>query len=278
MERQTHPARHRVTSVVRRALVALALLLWPGTVALAQSPDSASRAEPLFSGRDALLLGAFALGSFAVSTQDERIVRELRDPDLQENETLGSLARGAKVVNERSLFAATALTWGVARLAGAERTADVSLHAAEAVLVSSAMATVVRGVLGRSRPFITNGQDAYDFEPGKGFGDLAYRAYPSIHASASMATAAVLVHELRRSRPRAARVAGPLLYTAAVLPGAARMYSNKHWASDVVMGLGFGWWTGRKVVRYHHTRERTRSDRWLLGASGMNGMVLTFRF
>ena len=278
MDRSTPRARRRVTAAARRTFVALALVLWPAAGALAQSADSAARAEPLFTGRDALLLGAFALGSFAVSTQDERIVRELRDPDLQRNETLGSLARGAKVVNERSLFAASALTWGVARLAGAEGTADVSLHVAEAVFVSSALATVVRGVLGRSRPFITNGEDAYDFEPGKGFGDLAYRAYPSIHASASMATAAVLVHELRRSRPGAARVAAPLLYTAAALPGAARMYSNKHWASDVVMGLGLGWWTGRKVVRYHHTRDRTKSDRWLLGADGANGVVLTLRF
>jgi membrane-associated phospholipid phosphatase len=275
MHRSTPPSRRRVTAALCRALIGLLVAL-PATAA-AQSADSA-RAEPLFTAGDALILGAFALGSFAVSTADERIVRELRDPCLQENGTLGSLARGAKVVNERSLFAASALGWGVARLAGADGAADVSLHVAEAVFVSSAMATVVRGVLGRSRPFITNGEDAYDFEPGKGFGDLAYRAYPSIHASATMGTAAVLVHELRRHNPKAARVAAPLLYTASVLPGAARMYSNKHWASDVVMGLGLGWWTGRKVVRYHHSRERTKSDRWLLGANGVDGVMVTFRF
>ena len=246
----------------------------------AQAADSlpAARREPLFSRRDALTLGGLALASVAVSTLDRRIARGLQKPTVQDNSSLGGVARSAKLVNERSLFAIEMGTWAVSRLTHADRPADIALHAAEAVFVSSAAATVVRGVLGRSRPFITNDGDPYDFHAGKGFGGLAYRAYPSIHASASMATAVVVTRELRRDHPEAARIVGPLLYAGALLPGAARMYADKHWASDVAMGLGLGWWTGQKVVRDHHSRDRTKLDRWMLGASGDGGVVVTLRF
>jgi hypothetical protein len=45
------------------------------------------------------------------------------------------------------------------------------------------------------------------------------------------------------------------------------MYEDKHWASDVVMGAAIGTFAGLKVVRFNHTHEGNRIDRWLLGTS-----------
>jgi membrane-associated phospholipid phosphatase len=247
----------------------------------AQAVDTLPRrAEPLFTGRDALVLGGFTLASIALSTADERIARDLQDSSLQANRTVDDIADGAAFVNEKSLFVAGAVTYGIAKLAGGERTADVAFHATEAIVISSALATVVRGALGRSRPFVTGDAgeyDAYDFEPGKGFSALSHRAWPSIHASAAMSVATVLAHEISRDNRGAGRIATPLLYGAAALPGLGRMYGDKHWASDVLMGMGLGWWTGRKVVRYHHSRETTKLDRWFLSAGGSTAVV-TVRF
>jgi membrane-associated phospholipid phosphatase len=49
--------------------------------------------------------------------------------------------------------------------------------------------------------------------------------------------------------------------------GLSRMYNNRHWASDVIMGAAIGTFAGTKVVRYHRTHPTNQLDRWLLRAS-----------
>jgi membrane-associated phospholipid phosphatase len=57
------------------------------------------------------------------------------------------------------------------------------------------------------------------------------------------------------------------MYGGAALVGLSRMYENRHWASDVIMGAAIGTFAGTKVVRYHRTHPGNRIDRWLLNAS-----------
>ena len=270
-----HPEMILVPSSLTRAVALLALA---SAIAGAQGADSTrSQPTPLVSGRDAVFAGVVVLGSAAVSTIDRRVAVSLRSPRWQDREALDDIAHGAKLVNERSLFAAGVATYLVGRVGRMERLADVSFHATEAIVISSVVGTGIRGTLGRTRPFVTAGRDPYDFHPGKGFSELQYRAFPSIHASASMATAVVMAHETGRWWPRSHKVVAPLLYTAALTPGLARMYASKHWASDVVAGVALGAWTGAKVVRYHHGRKHNRLDRWFLRAGEQGGVSLAWR-
>ena len=62
-------------------------------------------------------------------------------------------------------------------------------------------------------------------------------------------------------------VIGPILYTGAALTGVSRMYNNRHWMSDVLVGAGVGTFAGLKVVRYQHSHPGNRIDRWLLKGS-----------
>jgi len=196
------------------------------------------------------------------------------------------MARIVAKVNEKSLFAAGLVTYGVARLAHAPRTTtEFAWHTTESIFIASATATVVRGILGRSRPFVTADSDAFDYKPGQGFRELKYRAYPSIHAAASFATAAAITAETRRHSKRTAWVVGPLAYALATGPGLARMYADKHWASDVAMGAALGAVSGWATVRYHHHRPGNRLDRVFIGrpspapvADGGLGLVWTFTF
>jgi membrane-associated phospholipid phosphatase len=63
--------------------------------------------------------------------------------------------------------------------------------------------------------------------------------------------------------------------------GIARLYSNAHWASDVVMGAGIGTLTALKVYRYNHvTTTSNRANRWMLRAvpavaPGLDGRGVT---
>ena len=154
--------------------------------------------------------------------------------------------------------------------------ADVGLHATEALVLTVGISEAIRGPLGRLRP--RNSQnDQYDFQFWGGFTDFARRSYPSLHSAVGFTTASVLVQEIHFRKPRANRWAGPILYTAALIPGVTRMYLDEHWASDVFSGAVLGAVLGTKVVNYAHTHKRNRLDRWLLGATlvpSANGMLV----
>jgi membrane-associated phospholipid phosphatase len=85
---------------------------------------------------------------------------------------------------------------------------------------------------------------------------------------AAFAAAAAVSAETSRWWPQTTYyLIGPALYGGAIAVGASRMYENRHWASDVIMGAAIGTFAGTKVVRYHRTHPTNSIDRWLLRAS-----------
>ena len=70
---------------------------------------------------------------------------------------------------------------------------------------------------------------------------------------------------MRRWWPQSAWYIAPVMYGGAGLIALSRMYDNKHWASDVLIGGLIGTFAGLKVVKYHHQHPYNRIDRWLLG-------------
>ena len=78
------------------------------------------------------------------------------------------------------------------------------------------------------------------------------------------AAAAAVTSETSKWWPNSTWYIAPVMYGGATLIAASRMYNNKHWASDVVMGAAIGTFAGTKVVRYHHSHPGNRIDRWLL--------------
>ena len=265
-------------------------VLWGATVVLpsmlpAQGSDSlrASHHPPVITWLDAATLGAGIAGSIALMGSDSRIARRLQSDAYQNNDHYQDIASVAGKFNEKSLFAVGLITYGVAKLVHAPRTTtDIAWHTTESIFIASATATIARGILGRSRPFVTADSDAYDYKPGMGFRELKYRAYPSIHAASAFATASALTTETARHSHGAAWIVGPLSYSLATLPGLARMYEDKHWASDVLMGAALGTVTGWATVRYHHNREGNRLDDFFLGpapsATSNGGVALTWGF
>ena len=171
-------------------------------------------------------------------------------------------------VNETPLTIAAFATWGVGRLAHSETTADVGLHTFEALVLTTAMSEVLRGTIGRTRPREAP-EDPFKFKPGNGFTSFETRSYPSLHTAAAFATATALVGEIHERRPGATKVAAPLLYTAAMIPGLTRIYLDQHWASDIVAGGFLGALIGSRVVSYAHSHKRNRFDRALLGVNAV---------
>jgi membrane-associated phospholipid phosphatase len=233
-------------------------LLCAGAVPLrAQQADSGR--GPLFDRRELSIGLGLAAMTAALMPFDRSVAEELRDPAPQQS---AFLRRGARTFNALGGSGAIAFgvgAYAVGRLAHAPRLTALGLYTTEAIALSGTATALIKGVAGRQRPFVETG-DADDFTFGAGFGGGGRTSFPSGHTTAAFAAATAITAELHRSSPRAAWIAGPLLYGGAALVGLARVYDDKHWASDVVAGAGIGTLAGVTVVRFGHARPGARSS------------------
>ena len=259
--------------MVRFRLIAASLLL--ARIAGAQASDT-TPARTFLVRRDLAIAGA-ALGSVAaLSLVDDRIARasqrtRRKDPVTGEDlDFLSSASTKASKVNETTLTAAGILIYGAGRLFHSPLVTDVALHATESVVLASLASQVIRGPLGRTRPYVTHDSDQYKFRPFHGFfGDSTFdnRAFPSIHESSSMAVATVLVMETQRRNPGATWIVAPIAFGAALIPGLARIRLDQHWTSDIAAGAFMGAFSAYKVVSYSHSHPNNRFDQLFLTAT-----------
>jgi membrane-associated phospholipid phosphatase len=243
-------------------LVVLAAISSPSS-APAQAPGPAA----LFTHRDLVAAGVLAAGTLLLLPMDRGIAEEFRDPGPQRSTALRNGAKAFDFLGDPGTLVFSVAAFGAGRVVHSPHLTDLGLHTTEAIVVSGAATGLLKGVLGRQRPYVSPG-DADDFSVGHGFADGRRASLPSGHATAAFATAAAVTEETRHWWPKAPWVVGPLLYGGAALVGLSRMYDDRHWASDVVLGAGIGTLSGLAVVRYNHARPRNRVDRWL-GATSL---------
>lgn len=232
---------------------------------------------PVITGRDIARTGLLILGAAAVSPFDERIARASQRPALQGIAPLRNAARALNFAAGPGLIVVPIGVWAVGRLAGDAPIATTAVRTGEAVAVGAGMTWLAKGVIGRARPYVVADTDATRFRPGRGFMGGDYAALPSGHATAAWAAATILDTELRRYWPHGARVGVPVAYAGAVLVSLARVYTDKHWTSDVIAGAAVGTLAGRMVVHYTAAHPRNLLDRTLLanGAAGLRGVPVT---
>lgn len=246
--------------------VSLAFSLPPAAVSAQPTDTTRISADPLFTSRDALLAGGFVLGTIAMYPVDRYAARHLQSPTRQENRLLRKAAKGFEFMGTPGSIIIGGSLYVIGRAGGNERMADLGLHGTEAVFVALGTVGLLKGLAGRGRPLLDVG-DPGNFKLGRGFKkNDDYRAFPSGHTAMGFAAAAAVTAETANWWPKSTIYIAPLMYGGATLIGASRMYNNKHWASDVVMGAAVGTFAGLKVVRYHHSHPGNRVDRVLLGA------------
>lgn len=149
---------------------------------------------------------------------------------------------------------------GTGLLSGNSTLREIGLHASESVVLTGGVTALVKGVAGRRRP--TPGQqDMDDFSFDGGFrGGNAESSFPSGHTTGAFALATTLTLETMRFDPAATKLVAITSFGIATGVGMARVYTNHHWASDVVLGAGIGTIGALVVERYAHgglVRHRT---------------------
>lgn len=247
------------------AAVFLALLA--AAPAGAQPADSArAGGEPFLTRRDAVYAAGFVLAAAVLAPLDRTLDDALQRPAYQGERALRGGASAFRLLGVPGAGILAAGTFAGGRLAGRPGLADAGLHTLESILVANVATGVIKNVAGRARPSI-GPDEPYSFAFGRGFRSGDFRSFPSGHTSTAFAAAAAATGELGRWAPRYRAAGGMVLYGGATLVGVSRMYDQKHWASDVVVGAALGTFSGWKVVSYTHDHPGTPVDRLLLHIS-----------
>ncbi|HVX38703.1 MAG TPA: phosphatase PAP2 family protein [Gemmatimonadaceae bacterium] len=281
--------RFRAARRGRHAVVAAGLLastLQPA-IAAAQSPTTDARdtvhaqtQAPFFTRKDAYLAAGFAAATVLMFPLDKRAAQHLQDPSVQANRFFKDASRGVETIASPGAYFIGAGLYAVGRIGHFDRVADLGWHGSEAVLFADGVTWVLKGIAGRERPFLSNAKQPANFHPFKGFTGGNYASFPSGHSTTAFAAAAAVTNETTRWWPHSTWIVGPLMYGGATAVALSRMYHNRHWGSDVVLGAAIGTFSGRKVVQYAHGHPHNRLDRIMLRTSvvpdGNGGMMLVY--
>jgi len=258
--------RYRGASAIGHLLHALLLVALLARSSTAQATDG-SYNRPLFTWRDAVLAGGFVVGTIAIRPLDKSAALSLQRPTSQNRRILRTASTIVRTIAEPGSVIIGASMYAVGRVSRDERLAELGLRGTEALFLGASFADVLKYSFGRARPFVDTvspNPDDWQLLRGLHRGD-PYRSFPSGHTVAAFAAAAAVSAETSRWWPQATYYGiGPALYGGALAVGVSRMYENRHWASDVIMGAAIGTFAGTKVVRYHRTHPTNQLDRWLL--------------
>lgn len=253
---------------IQRTLVVVPTLLAASIAAPARAQsDTSTSGRSLFTYRDGLLAVAVTAGALLVRPLDEQYAVRLQDSSTQANRRLHVLSRLVRTTTAPGSYIIGSTMYLAGRVTKEQHLTELGLRGTEALLVGEAVGGVMKVVFGRQRPDVEpRNANGFGFMRGLMGGD-PYHSFPSGHTLAAFAAAAAVTSETSKWWPSTQFIIGPIMFGGATITGMSRMYDNRHWASDVIVGAGLGTFAGLKVVRYHNAHPGTRIDRLLLSGS-----------
>lgn len=241
-------------------------------------------------GQDWGKLGKFAVVAGALAFADEPMQRYGSHLN-QSSTTIKNVSR--YVTNAGGLYESYTLAalGAYGFIFKNEKIKTTTLLATQSYITSGVMASVIKFVTGRDRPYQID-PTLKEAEPR--FHGFSYKttrdangkklnsSFPSGHTTAAFSAATVYALEYK-DRPLI-----PILsYSAATLIGLSRITENKHWATDVLTGAALGYLTGRQVVNNYHRYAKLKAPKQKANTVTFNlqynygvvmpGFVYTFR-
>jgi membrane-associated phospholipid phosphatase len=127
----------------------------------------------------------------------------------------------------------------------------VAMDFVQASLYSGVIVTVMKHLAHRHRPYQTSPHNPYLWD-GPATDDWDHTSFPSGHTIMTFTFAAVVGTHYRKT------IWVPIVvYSLATLEGMARMYDDKHWSTDVLIGGALGYAIGTFVVNRNHCKLKT---------------------
>ena len=206
--------------------------LWDDSIYLLTSPTR-------MTSRDALVVGGVVAGIGGVIAADHGIRYTVQKNTSATGRDVADVFNGigspAAILGLNvGLIAIGVTNWSYT---GDSRLKNAALVSLESEIFTMAAVFIIREAVGRASPNQNKG--ATHFRPFSGDD-----SFPSGHAAVSFATAAVFAD-------RFAQPVGGVAYGLATAVAVARIYSDKHFASDVVAGGLLGWVIGKALSARH---------------------------
>jgi membrane-associated phospholipid phosphatase len=205
-----------------------------------------------FDGRDWLMLGATtgAIAGLGIAYDDR--LRE--STQAHQNAGADGAAKDFNLLGSGASLAILAGAWGYGALAASPTSTGFARDGLEASVIASVIiASVVKFAAGRTRP---DEADPGRWEPFSG-----NSSFPSGHTTQAFALASVAAATWS-DRPWVGAVA----FTLASGVGAARVYGNHHYLSDVLAGAALGTTVGWYVVQRNHGRRASAAPQVAVAA------------
>jgi len=120
----------------------------------------------------------------------------------------------------------------------------------ESLFITQLITSWSKDLFGRSRPY--TGKGPHDFKLFASNGAQGLRSMPSGHTSSAFAMMTVIAKRYNRWWVKIPA------YTFAVSVACQRMNTRSHWASDVIVGAGIGYWVGSTLA--HRQSDKSKSS------------------
>lgn len=188
--------------------------------------------KKVFNKENLLVFGGLLGSSFLI---DEWSHERLQ---LNQNSFLDSYTNIFNEFGEKKYIApATFATWVIGTAIKDERLSSTALKSGKALLSVAILTEGIKIIAGRSRPDLNRGSMHFNAFDGTG---NKTKSFPSGHAFVSWAVFTPFAEEYSK-----------WIYIIPTSVSFARMYRNRHWFSDVVLGGGIGYFAGL----YFHKRK-----------------------
>lgn len=191
--------------------------------------------------KDLLTAGGVILATVLVSQVDQPIKTEMMKDRSYENKGLMAFGTYYGDATYSVIFGVGLLAHGL--IVGNSDTRQFGYEILQALTYVGAVALILKSAIGRERPGYTD--NAFTFSPfALNKGD-AYQSFPSGHACTAFAVSTVFASKFKNGWLKA------LCYVPAFITSFSRVYNNRHWTSDALLGSFLGYFVGKFVVDLH---------------------------
>lgn len=124
-----------------------------------------------------------------------------------------------------------------------ERAKKVALLGLKAYVLTGLLINIPKYVFQRERPFINNDPMVWHGP----FSNYKNNSFPSGHSLSAFAMATIIASEYTEYK-----TISYTAYSIAGLTALSRIYDNKHWGSDVLIGAALGWATAKLIYNHNN--------------------------
>lgn len=192
--------------------------------------------------KDWIKLSAVVGGTGALLLFDKKIKSVFLH---NQNTFTNAIADGAEPFGDIYGFCLLPAVYVTGLVAQNEKMQSIGLRGSKALAISTVLFSASKKIIRRSRPDATDNPFDYALP----FAKSKFTSTPSGHTTIAFTIATTLAEEF----PEKKWVA-PVAYSLASLTGLSRIYHNRHWASDVLLGAALGHFATKAV--YASSRKR----------------------